>query len=161
MLRHPANVFCRHSGFDAEALSDEIDTWLAGDRPRGASTITMQTAKNILLWPGRDLLRKLIEAWLTPQLELLWSKRRILEVYLSIAEMGRGVYGAEAAARIFFHKPAAALDRHEAALLAAVLPNPRERSALRPDRYVSRRASRIMRRSDQIGPLLDCLNGGR
>jgi monofunctional biosynthetic peptidoglycan transglycosylase len=155
------NLFCRHFGFDAEALSDEFDAWLAGDRPRGASTITMQTAKNILLWPGRDPLRKLVEAWLTPQIELLWSKRRILEVYLGIAEMGPGVYGAEAAARIFFDKPAAALDRREAALLAAVLPNPRERSAERPDRYVERRASRIMRRVDQIEPLLDCVSRTR
>ena len=155
------NLFCRHFGFDAEALSDEIDTWLAGDRPRGASTITLQTAKNILLWPGRDPLRKLIEAWLTPQIELLWSKRRILEVYLSIAEMGPGVYGAEAAARIYFHKPAAALGPREAALLAAVLPNPRERSAERPDPYVARRASRIMRRVDQIGPLLGCVSPTR
>jgi monofunctional biosynthetic peptidoglycan transglycosylase len=154
------NLFCRHFGFDTEALS-EIDTWLAGDRPRGASTITMQTAKNILLWPGRDPLRKLIEAWLTPQIELLWSKRRILEVYLGIAEIGPGVYGAEAAARIYFHKPAAALGRREAALLAAVLPNPRERSAERPDPYVARRASRIMRRADQIGPLLDCVTPTR
>jgi monofunctional biosynthetic peptidoglycan transglycosylase len=151
------NLFCRHSGFDTEALSDEFDTWLAGDRPRGASTITMQTAKNILLWPGRDPLRKLIEAWLTPQIELLWSKRRILEVYLGIAEMGPGIYGAEAASRIYFHKPAASLGRREAALLAAVLPNPRERSAERPDPYVVRRASRIMRRADNIGPLLDCV----
>jgi monofunctional biosynthetic peptidoglycan transglycosylase len=155
------NLFCRHFGFDTEALSDEIDTWLAGDRPRGASTITMQTAKNILLWPGRDPLRKLIEAWLTPQIELLWSKRRILEVYLGIAEMGPGVYGAEAAARIYFRKPAAALGRREAALLAAVLPDPRERSAEQPDPYVARRASRIMRRADQLGPLLDCLSQTR
>jgi monofunctional biosynthetic peptidoglycan transglycosylase len=155
------NLFCRHFGFDTEALSDEIDTWLAGDRPRGASTITMQTAKNILLWPGRDPLRKLLEAWLTPQIELLWSKRRILEVYLGITEMGPGVYGAEAAARIYFHKPAVALGPREAALLAAVLPNPRERSVERPDPHVARRASRIMRRVDQIGPLLACVSQAR
>ena len=124
------NRFCRHSGFDATAMQEEIDAWLEGDRPRGASTITMQTAKNILLWPGRDLLRKLIEAMLTPQLESLWSKPRILEVYLGVAEMGPGVYGAEAASRAYFEKPAAALGRREAALLAAVLPNPLEWSAV-------------------------------
>ena len=119
------NAFCRHHGFDTQALQDEIDNWLAGERPRGASTITMQTAKNILLWPGRDPVRKVVEAWLTPQIELMWSKRRILEVYLGIVEMGPGVYGAEAAARRYFDKPASALNRREAALLAAVLPNPR------------------------------------
>ena len=117
----------------------------------------MQTAKNILLWPGRDLLRKLIEAWLTPQLESLWSKRRILEVYLGVAEMGPGVYGAEAASRLYFDKPAIALGRREAALLAAVLPNPLERSVERPSPYVVRRASRIMRRAEQIQSFIDCL----
>jgi monofunctional glycosyltransferase len=151
------NLFCRHYGFDATAMQEEIDTWLEGDRPRGASTITMQTAKNILLWPGRDLLRKLSEAWLTPQLESFWSKRRILEVYLGVAEMGPGVYGAEAASQLYFEKPAIALGRREAALLAAVLPNPLERSVERPSLYLSRRASRIMRRAEQIKPLIDCL----
>lgn len=151
------NLFCRHYGFDAMAMREEIGTWLGGDRPRGASTITMQTAKNILLWPGRDLMRKLIEAWLTPQLELLWSKRRILEVYLGVAEMGAGVYGAEAASRRYFGKPAIALDRREAALLAAVLPNPLERSVERPSPYVARRAARIMRRAQHIEPFLECL----
>jgi monofunctional biosynthetic peptidoglycan transglycosylase len=150
------NLFCRHAGFDTAALRGEVDSWLAGERPRGASTITMQTAKNILLWPGRDLARKLIEAWMTPQIEALWSKQRILEVYLGIIEMGPGIYGAEAAARAYFGKPASALDRRESALLAAVLPNPRERSAARPDRYVARRATQIMRRMQQLGPLLDC-----
>lgn len=151
------NLFCRHLGFDVAALRNELDTWMDGERPRGASTITMQTAKNILLWPGRDLLRKALEAWLTPQLELLWSKRRILEVYLNIAEMGPGVYGAEAAARRFFGRPASELGRREAALLAAVLPNPRVWSAARPSPFIDRRASRIMRRMDRLGPLLDCV----
>lgn len=152
------NQFCRHSGFDVTAMEEEIDTWLDGDRPRGASTITMQTAKNILLWPGRDFLRKLLEAWLTPQIELLWSKHRILEVYISIAEMGPGVYGAEAASRLYFGKPAAALGRQEAALLAAVLPNPRARSVERPSPYVVRRAARIMHLAQQIKPFIDCLH---
>ena len=151
------NLFCRHSGFDTAAMQGEIDTWLAGDRPRGASTITMQTAKNILLWPGRDVLRKAVEAYLTPQLELLWSKRRILEVYLNVAEMGPGVYGAEAAARAYFKKPALSLSRREAALLAAVLPNPWARSVVRPGWLVSGKANRIMRRTEQLGPLLDCV----
>jgi monofunctional glycosyltransferase len=155
------NLFCRHMGFDVGALRDQVSNWIEGERPRGASTITMQTAKNILLWPGRDPLRKILEAWLTPQLELLWDKPRILEVYLNVAEMGPGVYGAEAAARRFFGKPASALNRREAALLAAVLPNPRAWSAARPTPFVERRAIRITRRMDRLGALVECVAGRR
>ena len=155
------NLFCEHWGFDTRAMQGEINSWLAGERPRGASTITMQTAKNILLWPARDPVRKVLEAALTPQVELLWSKRRILEVYLGIIEWGLGIYGAEAAARRYFGKPASALSAREAALLAAVLPNPREWSPIRPNRLVAGRAARIMRRAGQLGPLLDCVNEGR
>ncbi len=150
------NRFCEHLGFDAAALWGEIQAWIGGDRPRGASTITMQTAKNILLWPGRDPVRKLIEAWMTPQIELLWSKQRILEVYLNIVEMGPGIYGAEAAAQAHFAKTARQLSPLEASLIAATLPNPRELSASRPSDYVRNRASTIRRRTDQLGPLLDC-----
>lgn len=155
------NLFCEHWGFDTRAMQGEFDSWLAGERPRGASTITMQTAKNILLWPTRDPVRKVLEAALTPQLELLWSKRRILEVYLDIIEWGPGIYGAEAAARRYFGKPASALSAREAALLAAVLPNPREWSPIRPNRLVAGRAARIMRRAGQLGPLLDCVEQHR
>ncbi len=151
------NRFCSHFGFDVDAITDEMDDWLAGERPRGASTITQQTAKNILLWPGRDLVRKGLEALFTPQIELLWSKRRILEVYLNVIEMGPGIYGAEAAARRFFGKPAAALSGREAALIAAVLPDPLERSPARPSAAVSRRAARIAARTDDIRPLLTCI----
>lgn len=151
------NRFCDHFGFDVDAIADEMDDWLAGERPRGASTITQQTAKNILLWPGRDLVRKGLEAVLTPQVELFWSKRRILEVYLNVIEVGPGIYGAEAAARRFFDKPAAALTGREAALIAAVLPNPRERSPARPSIAVSRRATRIAGRVDDVRPLLGCI----
>ena len=151
------NRFCSHYGFDVDAIADEMDDWLAGERPRGASTITQQTAKNILLWPDRDLVRKGLEAVLTPQIELLWSKRRILEVYLNVIEMGDGVYGAEAAARRFFGKPAAALNSREAALIAAVLPDPLGRSPSRPSAAVSRRAARIAARIDDIRPLLGCI----
>lgn len=153
--------FCKHWGFDTGAMRDEVDRWLAGDRPRGASTITMQTAKNIQLWPGRDPVRKVLEAALTPQIELLWDKRRIMEVYLGIIEMGPGIYGAEAAARRYFGKPASALVPREAALLAAVLPNPREWSPVRPNRLVVNRAARIERRMRQLGPLLACLDKER
>ncbi len=151
------NLFCRHMGFDVGALRSEVDNWMDGERPRGASTISMQTAKNILLWPGRDLVRKALEAWFTPQLELLWNKRRIIEVYLNIAEMGPGVYGAEAASQRYFGKPASALGRREAALLAAVLPNPRHWSAAEPSLFVQQRAGRIVRRMDRLGPLLECV----
>jgi monofunctional biosynthetic peptidoglycan transglycosylase len=149
--------FCQHFGFDVDAIADEFEGWMQGDRPRGASTVTQQTAKNILLWPGRDLVRKAVEAWLTPQLELLWSKRRIIEVYLNVIETGPGLYGAEAAAQRYFNKPAADLSPREAALIAAVLPNPRERSPSRPSPRVSRRASLIAARARVMDDYLDCV----
>lgn len=151
------NLFCRHWGFDWKALEGELNAALDGERPRGASTITMQTAKNLFLWPGRDPLRKLVEAWLTPQIELLWTKRRIMEVYLNIVELGPGIYGAEAAARHWFGKPAAKLTAVEAARLVAILPSPLRWQPLRNDRYVARRGSVIAERVRQLGPLLDCL----
>ena len=151
------NRFCEHGGFDWPELRGQLDRALAGKPARGASTITMQVAKNILLWPGRDPARKLLEAWLTPQIELLWGKRRIIEVYLNVAETGPGLYGAEAAARRYFGKPASDLTRREAALIAAVLPNPRAWSPRRPTAYVARRARTIERRVQQVGPLLDCV----
>jgi monofunctional biosynthetic peptidoglycan transglycosylase len=151
------NLFCDEQlGFDVPALRAQIEAWQDGKRPRGASTITMQTAKNVLLWPGRDPIRKLAEAWLTPQIAVLWPKRRVLEVYLNIIEFGPGIYGAEAAARSFFHKPAAALSAREAALLAAVLPKPLAWSAAPPGPYVRERAILIERRTEQLGPLLNC-----
>ncbi len=150
------NRFCEHQGFDMKALRMEIEAWRAGRRPRGASTITMQTAKNILLWPDRDPVRKVLEALLTPQIELFWGKRRILEVYLNVVEVGPGLYGAEAAARVHFGKPASALGRGEASLIAATLPNPRVWSAARPTASIRSRADAISRRIGQLGPLLDC-----
>jgi monofunctional biosynthetic peptidoglycan transglycosylase len=151
------NRFCEHSGFDWEELEGQIDAWLAGERPRGASTITMQTAKNLFLWPGRDFVRKALEAWLTPQIELLWPKRRIMEVYLNIAELGPGIYGAEAAARAYFGRPASALSAEQASLLAAILPSPREWSPVRPTDYLLGRARTIRTRIGQLGAMLDCL----
>ena len=150
------NQFCTHSGFDWQALGEVLEEVKAGERPRGASTITMQTAKNLFLWPSRSLVRKGFEAWLTPQIELLWPKRRILEVYLNNAELGPGVYGAEAAAKAYFGKPAASLAPVEAALLAAVLPNPREWSPARPTDHLERRADTILTRIQQLGPMLAC-----
>jgi monofunctional biosynthetic peptidoglycan transglycosylase len=159
-LRHAViaaedNLFCSHAGFDWKALREQIDAALDGGRPRGASTISMQTVKNVLLWPGRDPVRKVTEAWLTPQLELLWSKRRILEVYLNVVELGPGIYGAEAAAKHWFGKPAARLGRDEAARLAAILPSPLSWSPVGSG-YVARRARILRARVDQLGPLLDC-----
>jgi monofunctional biosynthetic peptidoglycan transglycosylase len=154
------NRFCQHAGFDWRELEGQIEALLAGGRPRGASTITMQTAKNLFLWPGRDLARKALEAWLTPQIELLWPKRRIVEVYLNIAEFGPGIYGAEAAARVYFGKSARGLNAREAALLAAVLPHPRSSSPSRPSAYLEDRARIIRGRIGQLGPMLDCVRGG-
>ena len=151
------NRFCEHSGFDWQELGGQIDALLAGERARGASTITMQTAKNLFLWPGRDLLRKALEAWLTPQIELLWPKRRIVEVYLNVAELGPGIYGAEAAAQAHFNKPASALSRQEAALLAAMLPSPRAWDPGRPTPYLQGRARTIRTRIEQLGPMLECV----
>lgn len=150
------NLFCRHGGFDWPALRAEVDRALDGRRARGASTISMQTAKNLLLWEGRDPVRKLLEAWFTPQLELLWGKRRILEIYLNVAETGPGLYGAEVAARRYFRKPARDLTRREAALIAAILPAPLHRSPARPSPSVLARARVIETRVGQLGALLDC-----
>ncbi|HEX9770558.1 MAG TPA: monofunctional biosynthetic peptidoglycan transglycosylase [Kiloniellales bacterium] len=150
------NRFCAHWGFDFGEVLAIFDEWREGERPRGASTITMQTAKNILLWPDRQVVRKLLEAWLTPQVELLWTKRRILEVYLNVAELGPGIYGAEAAARRYFGKPAAALTAHEAALLAAALPSPRRAAPAQPTLYLNGRVSVIRHRVAQLGPMLAC-----
>jgi monofunctional glycosyltransferase len=135
--------FCRHLGFDAETLADAWQTYRDGGKAKGASTITMQTAKNLFLWPGRNLVRKGVEAYFTVLLELLWPKARILEAYLNVAEFGPGVYGAEAAARRFFGKPASALSAAEAARLAAVLPNPLRYSAAQPSAYVVERSAII------------------
>jgi monofunctional glycosyltransferase len=151
------NRFCQHFGFDWQELVGQIDALLAGGRARGASTISMQTAKNLFLWPGRDLVRKALEAWLTPQVELLLPKRRIVEVYLNVAEFGPGIYGAEAAARAYFEKPASALSAREAALLAAILPSPRTSSPVRATEYIQGRARTIRTRIDQLGPMLDCI----
>lgn len=152
------NLFCRERfGFDEDALAEQIAAWRRGERPRGASTITMQTTRNLLLWPGRDPLRKGIEAWLTPQVALLWPKRRVLEVYLNSIEFGPGVYGAEAAARTYFGVPAAALTAEQAARLAVVLPAPLTWSAAHPGLYVRERAGVIRHRVEQLGSLLDCV----
>jgi len=150
------NRFCEHHGLDFAAIRLAWADYRAGGRLRGASTITQQTAKNLFLWPGSDWLRKGLDAYLALMLEAIWPKRRILEVYLNIAEFDDGIYGAEAAARHYFGKPAANLAAREAGLLAAILPDPRSRSAAEPGPFVSRQADVIRRRIGQLGPLLDC-----
>jgi monofunctional glycosyltransferase len=138
--------FCRHHGFDWKAIENAWEQYQSGDGELlGASTISMQTAKNVFLWPARDWLRKGLEAYFTALIELAWSKRRIIEVYLNIAEWGPGIYGAEAAAQHYFGKPASRLGTSEAARLAAVLPAPLDRSASHPDPEVRDRAAFILR----------------
>ncbi len=151
------NLFCEHSGFDWSAIGDAAEDYASGRRMRGASTISMQVSKNLFLWPGRDFLRKGVEAYLTVFVELLWTKRRVMEVYLNIAEWGDGIYGIAAGSRAYFGKPASALTPREAALLAAVLPNPREWSPSRPTSYIAGRADVIGRRVAQLGSLLNCV----
>jgi len=143
--------FFAHRGFDLDAIADAIDTFQAGGRLRGASTISQQVAKNLFLWPGRSLLRKGLEAYFTVLIEMLWPKRRILEVYLNIAELGPGVYGVGAASHRFFAKRPGALAPEEAALLAAVLPNPRRLDAQSPSHYVRERQRWILRQMRQLG----------
>lgn len=128
-----------HHGFDVEAIEDALEDHLEGRSSRGASTLTQQVAKNLFLWAGRSWVRKGLEAYFTVLLELLWSKARILEVYLNIAELGSGVFGVEAASRVNFGKPAAQLTAHEAALVAGVLPNPRARRVTAPTPQVAQR----------------------
>ena len=135
--------FCAHGGFDMEAIQKALADNERGRRVRGGSTISQQTAKNVFLWPGRDWVRKGFEAGYTLMIETVWSKRRIMEVYLNVAEMGPGVYGAEAAARHWFGKSAADLTPREAARIAAILPSPRRYDAGSPGPYVRRRASRV------------------
>lgn len=135
--------FCAHWGFDAVEMRRAVDDWREGGRLRGASTITQQTAKNLFLWPRSDWLRKALEVYPTLLIEVLWPKRRIVEVYLNIVEFGPGLYGAEAASRALFGRGAAALTPVQASLLAAVLPNPLGRDAARPDAFLNARAARI------------------
>jgi monofunctional biosynthetic peptidoglycan transglycosylase len=151
--------FCEHHGVDWVEFQEVIDGAFDDEaKPsRGASTISMQTAKNLFLWDGRSFIRKGLELPLAYWMDLIWSKRRMLEIYLNIVEWAPGVYGAEAASQFHFKKPAAKLSRREAALLAAVLPNPIKRNAGKPSRGVRRIADRINIRSNGMGSYLACL----
>ena len=143
--------FPEHWGFDVEAIEKAYALNQHSHRVRGASTISQQVAKNLFLWSGRSYFRKGLEAYFTVLIESLWPKRRILEIYLNIAEFGYGTYGAEAAAQRFFHKPAARLTRADAAVLAAVLPNPEHYSAAAPSRYVQQRREWILGQMQALG----------
>ena len=153
--------FFDHWGVDLKAIADAIEDNRNRRRPRGASTISQQVVKNLFLWPGRSYLRKGVEVYFTLLMEALWPKTRILEVYLNIAEMGRGVFGVEAASQRFFHKPAVRINQREAATLAAVLPSPRRMFADRPSDYVSRRTWQIVEQMQALGGVAYLEQGGR
>ena len=142
--------FCEHRGFDWVELRKAIDEWRRGEGLRGASTISNQVARNVFLWPSRDLFRKGLEAYYTVLIEFMWRKERIIEVYLNVAEWGPGIFGAEAAAQHYFGKPASELTRREASLMAAILPNPIDWSASSPGEYTANYAARIRTRMDQL-----------
>lgn len=143
--------FPYHWGFDFEAITDAVENNLKGGRLRGASTITQQVAKNLFLWSGRSFVRKGLEAYFTVLLELLWSKNRILEVYLNIAEFGDGIYGVRIAAETFYGKRPSRLTRSESSNLAAVLPSPRKLKVKEPSPFVTERADWIERQMEQLG----------
>lgn len=140
-----------HHGFDFDAIQSALAEADDGERLRGASTISQQVAKNLFLWNGRSFVRKGLEAYFTVLIETFWPKRRILEVYLNIAEFGDGIYGVGAASEHFFRATPAQLDAHQAALLAAVLPNPARLRVDKPSAYVQRRAAWIQRQANQLG----------
>ncbi|WP_018263199.1 transglycosylase domain-containing protein [Methylobacterium sp. WSM2598] len=147
--------FCLHRGVDWEALGEVVSD---EDGPsRGASTVTMQTVKNVFLWPGRSYLRKAMEIPLALLADLVWGKRRTMEIYLNVAEWGDGIYGAEAAARHWFGKGARDLTRSEAALLVVALPNPAARSPAHPSRGLRALAGRLQARLARIGSLAACV----
>jgi monofunctional biosynthetic peptidoglycan transglycosylase len=145
--------FLTHKGFDFEAMEKAWENNKKGKRIKGASTITQQTVKNVFLWPGRSYLRKGLEAYFTVLVELLWSKERIMEVYLNVIEMGDGIYGIEAASQAYYNKPAAKLNRNQAAMIAAVLPNPIRWTPTKPTGYIRGRQSWIMRQMNNLEPL--------
>jgi monofunctional glycosyltransferase len=140
-----------HAGFDVESIRAAVRASEHGKRLRGASTISQQVAKNLFLWSGRSLVRKGLEAWLTVLIESLWPKERILEIYLNIVELGPGVFGVQAAAEQFFHRSAAHLTREQAALFAAVLPNPHRLHVARPSAYVLERRDWILDQMRRLG----------
>jgi monofunctional glycosyltransferase len=144
-------LFMTHNGFDFKAMQGAFEKNLGSRRLAGGSTISQQVAKNVFLWHGRSYLRKAVEAYFTFLIELLWGKSRIMEVYLNIAEMGPRIFGIEAAAQVYFGKPAAELSPQQAALIAAVLPNPVRFSVKKPTSYILKKRRWIMKNMRQLG----------
>ncbi|MEK9968578.1 MAG: monofunctional biosynthetic peptidoglycan transglycosylase [Ferrovibrio sp.] len=144
--------FCQHHGIDLGAVQDALEDYEETGRLRGASTITMQVARNLFLWPGGGFVRKGLELPLALALDAVWPKRRIMEIYLSIAEMGPGLFGAEAAAQAHFGIPAVRLSETQAARLASILPSPNRWNAAHPTAYIERRTGVIRGRMGQLGP---------
>ena len=149
--------FCAHKGVDWAAVNLVVDDLIDGERPRGASTIPMQTVKNIYLWPSRSYIRKILEVPLALLTDFVWSKRRMMEIYLNIAEWGPGIFGIEAAAQHHFKRSAKKLTRRQAALLAVTLPNPHLRNPARPKRGLRRLARVVEKRARQSGAYVKCL----
>lgn len=147
------NHFMQHHGFDFQEIRRAIRENREGRRLRGASTISQQTAKNVFCLPDRTWLRKGFETWFTGWIEGLWGKRRIMEVYLNVIETHRNIYGAGAAARVFYKKPAADLNRYEAAMIATVLPSPRRMNISAPSNYMTRRAAQVRGLMRKVGEI--------
>ena len=145
--------FLKHNGFDFGALKKAFNNNQKGKKIKGGSTISQQTAKNVFLWQGRSYIRKALEAYYTVLIELIWGKKRIMEVYLNSIEMGDGVYGAQAASKYWFHKSAKNLTKYDAASIAAILPNPRKYKATQSSSYVERRKSKTLRVMRHVGTL--------
>jgi monofunctional biosynthetic peptidoglycan transglycosylase len=145
-------LFLDHNGFDVKAIEKAIkyNEKKKGKKVKGASTISQQTAKNVFLWPSRTYVRKGLEVYFTLLIELFWSKERIMEVYLNSIEMGEGIYGAQAASQFYFKKDANKLTQNEAALIAAILPNPRKWNAAKPTAYISGRKAWIVRQMNNL-----------
>jgi monofunctional biosynthetic peptidoglycan transglycosylase len=146
-------LFLTHIGFDVKAIEKAFATNKKGKKIKGGSTISQQTAKNVFLWPGRSWIRKGFEAYFTLLIEMLWSKERILEVYLNVIEMGDGIYGAEAAAQAYFGKSCAKLSRSQAALITACFPNPRRWTPKKPTQYIKHRQYLILKNMKRLGPM--------
>ncbi|MCE7863782.1 MAG: monofunctional biosynthetic peptidoglycan transglycosylase [Bacteroidetes bacterium CHB5] len=159
-------LFPDHNGFDLKSIKKALENNKKNKRLRGASTISQQVAKNVFLWPGRSWFRKGLEVYFTFMIELLWSKERILEMYLNVSEMGTGIFGVEAAAQKYFKKPAAKLTRTEAARIAACLPNPKKYKAEPASPYIARRTSWILIQmknlegDEEVAKLLEMINKG-
>ena len=151
------NMFCQHAGVDWQAVQKAYAEWQRGEGLRGASTVSMQVARNVFLWPGQDPVRKGLEVVLTLGLEQLWSKKRIMEIYLNVAEWGPGVYGIEAAARHHFGKSARQLTREDVYRLVSILPSPRRWDPTAHSRWGYRQVARLHRRVAQLQGQMDCV----